>query len=134
MSDSTLDKLIKRVKKDPELFHQLIFKPEKAFKALDFLDRRQRGRILAILPEDIIGGLAGLVPELPGDLLKCTISCGDSCTGTCVDSCNGTCGSSCDDTCATSCDGTVGLVSDIGQVINPGLEFGRLRRFTRFRR
>src|ERR687898_345848 len=102
----TLDRLVERARNDPGFFHLLVFQPEKAIAELDFLDRREKGRIVSISPEDVISGLVGLVRSPGGALAVCDHSCSDSCDSTCGSgSCFGTCFSSCGHTCgARSCD------------------------------
>lgn len=105
-----LKRLVEEARKDPQLFHDLVFEPEKVIGKLTYLDRREKGAIVSLRPEDVIAGLAGLIVGPGGVAAVCTYSCNDSCDDTCGEgSCFGTClGSSCDHTCgARSCDITV---------------------------
>jgi hypothetical protein len=105
-----LQRLVADAREDPQLFHALVFEPESALAKLPYLDRREKGAIVSLRPEDVIAGLAGLIVGAGGLAAVCTYSCHDSCDDTCGEgSCLGTCiGSSCDHTCgARSCDVTV---------------------------
>lgn len=109
-----LQRLVEQTRKDPELFHDLVFEPEKVLSRLTYLDRPEKGAIVALRPEDVIAGLAGLIVGPGGVAAVCTYSCHDSCDDTCgAGSCLGTClSTSCDHTCgARSCDVTVSLTS-----------------------
>ena len=119
-----LDHLIEKARNDPEFFHLLVFQPEKAIGQLDFLDRREKGRIVAIDPEDVISGLIGLLRNPGGAVAVCDHSCENSCDSTCGSgSCFGTCFSSCGHTCGSrSCDITVeftGRFRDIERLGGP---------------
>jgi hypothetical protein len=108
-----LEELVRRARSDPSFFHQLVFKPEEVLGKLDFLDRREKGMILALAPEDVIAGLAGLIVNPGGGVAECTVSCNNSCTNTCDSSCGDTCHSSCQDTCGS---GSCGKTSNLGFV------------------
>jgi hypothetical protein len=53
------ERLVDRVKADPEFFHALVFNPEEVLQNLDFLDRRARAALVAINPSDLIGRMIG---------------------------------------------------------------------------
>jgi hypothetical protein len=109
-----LSRLVEQAREDPGFFHALVFEPEKALADLDYLDRREKGAIVSLRPEDVIAGLAGLIVGPGGAAAVCDYSCHDSCNSTCGEgSCFGTCMStSCDHTCgARSCDITVEFTS-----------------------
>jgi hypothetical protein len=132
--EEALNQLIERARKDPQFFHALVFSPEKVLGELDFLDRRERGAIVAIRPEDVIAGLAGLLKNPTSGVAVCGYSCSDSCDITCGEgSCFGTCYSSCDHTCgARSCDITaqIFLPAEVSQPL-AGLR-GNFRSRRRF--
>jgi hypothetical protein len=105
-----LNRLVEQARKDPAFFHSLVFEPEKALAKLSYLDRREKGAIVSLRPEDVIAGLAGLIVGPGNAAAVCDYSCHDSCDETCgAGSCFGTCMStSCGHTCgARSCDITV---------------------------
>lgn len=105
-----LSRLVEQAREDPGFFHSLVFEPEKALAELTYLDRREKGAIVSLRPEDVIAGLAGLIVGPGGAAAVCDYSCHDSCDDTCGEgSCFGTCMStSCGHTCgARSCDITV---------------------------
>ena len=108
-----LKRLMEDVSKDPELLHGLLFEPEATLGKLSYLGRREKGAILAMRPEWVIAGLAGLTFGRGGTVAVCGHSCSDSCDDTCGGgSCFGTCFSSCDHTCgARSCDITTEIAS-----------------------
>jgi hypothetical protein len=112
-----LERLVQQAKDDPAFFHQLIFDPEAAIGRLEYVDRREKARLIALSPEDVFSGLLGLIRAPGGNAAVCDYSCEDSCDDTCGSgSCFGTCMSSCGHTCgARSCDVTVALVrSSVG--------------------
>ena len=103
-----LEKLTAQAKDDPAFFHALVFNPERALDSLGYLDRRQKGRLVAVRPEEIIAGIVGgggLVGG--GEAGICGHTCQESCDSTCGSgSCFGTClTGTCDFTCGSrSCD------------------------------
>jgi len=116
---SALEQLTKRAKEDPQFFHDLVFAPERALASADFLERREKSKIVGIDPEAVIAGLAGL---LAGDELSmCGETCGSSCGMTCeTGSCGRTCASSCTGTCGgISCDSTTSIALERERVILP---------------
>src|SRR5262249_10933980 len=118
-------------RKDPAFFHRLVFEPEKALAELTYLDRREKGAIVSLRPEDVIAGLAGLIVSPGGAAAVCTYSCNDSCDDTCGEgSCFGTCiGRSCDHMCgARSCDIAVEFT---GRYFDEGPRLSRRRGFFR---
>jgi hypothetical protein len=126
-----LDRLVKQAREDPAFFHDLVFAPEKTLAKLDYLDRREKGMIVSINPEDVIAGLAGLLMNPAGDVSVCGISCDPSCDSTCGEgSCFGTCISgSCSQTCgSSSCDITTQIASFGGDVERFGARFGPTTR------
>jgi|SRR5689334_1623428 hypothetical protein len=126
-----LDRLVEQARKDPAFFHSLVFEPEKALAELTYLDRREKGAIVSLRPEDVIAGLAGLIVGPGGAAAVCDYSCHDSCDDTCGEgSCFGTCMStSCGHTCgARSCDITVEFT---GRAFEEGPLLRRRRGFFR---
>jgi hypothetical protein len=123
---SALEQLTKRAREDPQFFHDLVFEPERALASADFLERREKSKIIAIEPEAVIAGLAGL---FAGEevLSLCGQTCGDSCGRTCgTGSCGETCGSSCRGTCGgVSCDSTTDIVAARESVILPAEQIER---------
>jgi hypothetical protein len=98
-----LQKLIEQAREDPQFFHDLVFKPDAVIGRLDYLNRREKGMIVGIAPEDVIAGLAGLFVNPGGTVAECGSTCGSgSCTNTCDSSCGDTCRSSCDSTCGSA--------------------------------
>jgi hypothetical protein len=90
-----VSKIMKKAKEDPQFFHELIFDTEKAIAKLD-VDRRIKGRLLSISPENALAaiiagvGIGGEMREGPGVLrMGCPHTCGVSCRWTC--SAHGTC-------------------------------------------
>jgi hypothetical protein len=85
-----VSKIMKKAKEDPQFFHELIFDTEKAIAKLD-VDRRIKGRLLSISPENALAaiiagvGIGGVRGEGPGVFVVpvCTISCTASCQYTC---------------------------------------------------
>lgn len=135
-----LEELISRAREDPSLFHALVFNPSEALGSLDFLDRREKGALVSLAPEDLIAGMVGLIRGPGSSASVCGHSCEDSCDNTCGGgSCFGTCLSdSCDHTCgARSCDVTVEIASPGRGVVDPirdravsrTINFGRRSRF-----
>ena len=119
-----LERLVDQAREDPAFLHALVFAPERALDKLEYLGRRQKGRLVAIRPEDIISGMVGVGGFGGfggGDLGICDYSCASSCDSTCGSgSCFGTCFSSCGGTCgAKSCDITVELTSRLDLVSQP---------------
>src|SRR5438128_1578859 len=84
-----LEELVRRARSDPSFFHQLVFKPEEVVGKLDFLDRREKGMILALAPEDVIAGLAGLAVNPAGGVAECGNTCLETCASSCA--CTNTC-------------------------------------------
>jgi hypothetical protein len=128
-----LDRLIEEARKDPQFFHDLVFKPEAVIARLDYLDRREKGMIVGIAPEDVIAGLAGLFVNPGGTVAECGGTCGSgSCTNTCDSSCGDTCRSSCDSTCGSASCGKTSS-RDLGEVVSQPWEtaFGGGRAFFR---
>ncbi len=126
-----LRRLVEQARKDPAFFHSLVFEPEKALGELTYLDRREKGAIVSLRPEDVIAGLAGLITGPGSAAAVCDYSCHDSCDDTCGEgSCLGTCMStSCGHTCgARSCDITVEFTSGY---LDEGVSPGRRRGFFR---
>src|SRR5829696_6439689 len=78
-----LSRLVEQARKDPAFFHSLVFEPEKALAELTYLDRREKGAIVSLRPEDVIAGLAGLIVSPGGAAAVCDYSCHDSCDDTC---------------------------------------------------
>jgi hypothetical protein len=129
-----LQRLVEETRKDPALFHALVFEPEKALARLTYLDRREKGAIVSLRPEDVIAGLAGLIVGPGGAAAVCTYSCHDSCDDTCgAGSCLGTClSSTCGFTCgARSCDITVELTARLEEVERPIRRRGVFRSISR---
>jgi hypothetical protein len=129
-----LKRLVEKARRDPTFFHSLVFEPEKALAGVDFLGRREKGAIVAIRPEDVIAGLAGLITGPGGAAAVCGHSCEDSCDSTCGSgSCFGTCmSSSCDHTCGSrSCDITVEIMSRLDLVSQPMRNRGFFRPMRR---
>lgn len=133
--EDAIKKLIERAQKDAEFFHKLVFEPESALAEVDDLDRRTKGRIVAVDPKNLVAGLAGALVNLDDSVAACGSSCHDSCDATCDGSCGATCATSCDRTCGSrSCDTTTNLVSRT-EFINPAerfADFAGFRRFSRF--
>ena len=95
-----LDRLIEQARKDPAFFHGLVFNPEATLAGVEYLDRREKGKIVEIAPEDVIAGLAGVFVNPGGDIAECDLTCGaGSCGDTCASSCIHTCDESCNHTC-----------------------------------
>jgi hypothetical protein len=113
-----LERLVAEVRKDPNLFHAIVFNPDSVINKLDFLDRREKGQIVSMKPEDLVAGLIGVVTTPGGNVAECGSSCGGSCNGTCDGSCGGTCASSCDATCGG---GSCGVTSN-----RPGVDIFEL--------
>lgn len=142
MADQTkkaLDQLVARAKKDPKFFHALVFDAEKTIADLDFLDRRSKASLVALDPQDVIAGLAGLAINVGGDVQFCGDTCDSSCTNTCgAGSCDSTCGSSsCTTTCGSiSCGTTVELAGErFRALVNPAdVQVGRRGFFVPRRR
>lgn len=107
-----LARLLEEARADPELFHDLVFDPEAVIGRLDYLDRRTKGRIVGLDPEEFLARLetGRSSVGVRGDR-DCTYSCGGgSCAKTCGErSCGETCGYSCGLTCSHSCGETVGF-------------------------
>lgn len=126
-----LERLVEQARKDPAFFHALVFEPEKVLTKIDYADRYVKGSIVAIRPEDVIAGLAGLGISGTGEVAVCGISCEPSCGDTCGEgSCFGTCLSgSCDRTCgAGSCDITSQIARQFyGDPVFSG-QFSTMRR------
>lgn len=118
-----LERLVGRAREDPAFFHALVFEPERALDELGYLDRRQKGSIISIRPEQVIAGIVGAGGlRGGGEVGICGHTCEDSCDSTCGSgSCFGTCLSgTCDFTCgARSCDITVELTGRFEAVSLP---------------
>jgi len=97
----SLNRLVEQARKDPAFFHSLVFSPDKVLDKIDYLDRREKGMIVGLAPEDVVAGIAGLFVNPGGTVAECGTTCGSgSCTVTCDSSCGDTCASSCDSTCS----------------------------------
>lgn len=132
-----LQQLVEQAREDPKFFHALVFDPESALGSADYLDRREKGMIISLAPEDVVAGLAGLYVNPGGTVAECGTTCGSgSCTVTCDSSCGDTCASSCDATCASaSCGKTSSRLGDWDEIVtqpgfmrNPAI-FRPTRRF-----
>lgn len=110
MDNKTFTRLIGDLRKDEELFHALVFKPEAALKRLTYLDSSTKTMLRALDPRSFIADAAGLLDRAvgagscgPDTTCSCTsstcggVTCGGStCDVTCTDSsCGNTCGDSC---------------------------------------
>jgi hypothetical protein len=137
-----LERVVEQARKDPEFFHQLVWKTEEIVADLDYLSRREKSALLGVDPEDLIAGLAtGRLR--PGDVVA---ECGGTCGASCGGSCGASCGGSCTVTCVGSCPATGLRPGEREEVINPAdqvsaAELGRQIRegirvesFTRFER
>jgi hypothetical protein len=115
-----LQELVEQARKDPAFFHALVFDPERAISEVPYLDRREKGMIVALDPEAVIAGLAGLFVNPGGTVSECGTTCGSgSCTATCDSSCGDTCASSCDSTCGSaSCGKTSARIEDWEEVVS----------------
>jgi hypothetical protein len=118
-----LQRLVEQARDDPAFFHALVFDPESALGNAGYLDRREKGMIISLEPEDVIAGLAGLYVNPGGPVAECGTTCGSgSCTVTCDSSCGDTCASSCDSTCSkASCGKTSSRIEDWEEIVGqPG--------------
>src|SRR5690349_14038636 len=129
MSDekrSALEQLTKRAKEDPQFFHDLVFEPERALASADFLERREKSKIISIDPDAVIAGLAGLFVSEEAVYL-----CGETCNGSCGVTCEtGSCGRTCDSSCrrtcgGISCDSTTAIMQERERVILPADQIQR---------
>jgi len=134
-NDESIKKLIEATQKDPQLFHDLVFKTEATLSKLEFLDRREKAALIANRPEDLIGMLIGKVSWCGN---TCSSSCDNTCGGSCgyttnlqsrfgdlanfgsLANCGNTCSSSCDNTCGGSCGYTTNLTDFERFRSNPG--------------
>lgn len=139
MSDRKKDfeVLLKSVKSDPKLLHDLIFNTESVLEKID-VDRKTKANILTLNPENVIAGLAGLVQNADNSFQYCGSSCSSSCTDTCgAGSCDSTCGAgSCTSTCGSISCGQTSALTDRGRFLEVeqlGADLGN-RAFRRFMR
>ncbi len=96
MDAKSLDRLVEQAKKDPQFFHDLVFKPESTLRDLDYLDRSERANLVGAQPAEILGQLIGG---------KFNAEVKESCGWTCSDSCTWTCGTK-------SCSHTTGIIDE----------------------
>ena len=142
MDPKQFKKLVEMAKADSKIFHSLVFEPEKVLDKVDFLDRNEKGALIAVDPGEIVAKLVG-VTQWCGN--TCTSSCDNTCGQSCgfttnlqaratakqatfysrlegnIAWCGNTCTSSCDNTCGGSCGFTTNLVDERINV------FGRFR-------
>ncbi len=137
MDPKNFQKLVEAAKKDSKFFHELVFNTEKVVSKLDYLDRKSKGALVAIDPEEVIARLVG---EIAACGNTCTSSCKNTCGKSCgfttnlvpdepvlaavqpdfgpVAACGNTCTSSCKNTCGKSCGFTTNRTpGDWGEVL-----------------
>lgn len=145
MDAKAFKQLVEQAKSDPQFFHDLVFSPEKVIADLDYVDKKSKGALVAMTPEEVIGAA---ITELAGCDVTCTSSCGATCAQSCgyttnltadlagrvtspaaaaqfeLAGCDVTCTSSCGVTCSgSSCGYTTNLEDRMSQVT---------RRFRRY--
>ena len=103
---SGLEKLKAAAKKDPKVFHGLVFNTAETLRDISYISDDVKSAIVRFNPEDLAAGIAGRIQ--PGDVEVCGASCGASCGGSCAASCAGSCGGSCGGSCENSCAATCG--------------------------
>jgi hypothetical protein len=139
MDAKAFKKLVEQAKSDSQFFHDLVFSPEKVIGGLDYLDKKTKGAIVGMSPEEVIGAA---ITELAGCDVTCTSSCGATCAQSCgyttnivADSlgrvaggrlgnmaelagCDVTCTSSCGVTCSGSSCGYTTNLEDPGSLVS----------------
>lgn len=147
MDAKAFKELVERARSDPEFFHRLVFSPEAVIGELDSLDRKTKGAIVSMTPEEIIGAA---ITELAGCDVTCTSSCGATCAQSCgyttnlqgnfgrtferfagrmpsfgeLAGCDVTCTSSCGVTCSGS---SCGYTTNLQDMVNPVIQRSRMR-------
>jgi hypothetical protein len=92
MNPAMLKLLVERARDDPELFHALVFDPEKAIAKFQNLDDDTIAALRAAKPEEFVARLAGETVESPA---RAGIDAPEACTGvSCYVTCSSTCSSS----------------------------------------
>src|SRR5205814_1749027 len=76
-----LEQLVAHARHSPEFFHALVFDPERALADVPYLERREKGMLVALEPEAVLAGLIGLFVNPAGTVAECGVTCGGgSCT------------------------------------------------------
>jgi hypothetical protein len=107
-----LTRLVNRAREDKDFFHDLVFNTEAVLDQVDYLDRRVKGALISLSPEE---ALSALLRPTALRRQECEPSCALSCDFTCGSlSCKITCGSdagSCGHTCGASCGDTLQILA-----------------------